>query len=133
GHPAGDALLKEMAVRLKSTLRATDVLARFGGDEFAIIQTGEDNLRIGAVALAVRLLDVVGQPLDLNGNTINVATSIGIALAPEDGIEPDELLKKTDLALYRTKSEGRNGFNFFDAAMTVDADARYRLRNEIHA
>jgi diguanylate cyclase (GGDEF)-like protein len=131
GHPAGDALLKEMAVRLKSTLRVTDVLARFGGDEFAIIQTGEDNLRIGAVALAVRLLEVVSQPLDLNGNKVNVATSIGIALAPEDGIEPDELLKKADLALYRTKSEGRNGFNFFDAAMTVDADARYRLRNEI--
>ena len=131
GHPAGDALLKEMAVRLKSTLRVTDVLARFGGDEFAIIQTGEADLRVGAVALAVRLLDVVSQPLDLNGNKVNVATSIGIALAPQDGIEPDELLKKADLALYRTKSEGRNGFNFFDAAMTADADERYRMRNEI--
>ena len=131
GHPAGDALLKEMAVRLRSTLRDTDVLARFGGDEFAIIQPSDTNPRIGAVALAVRLLEVVSKPLDLNGNKVNVATSIGIALAPDDGVEPDELLKKADLALYRTKSEGRNGFNFFDAAMTVDADARYRLRNEI--
>jgi diguanylate cyclase (GGDEF)-like protein/PAS domain S-box-containing protein len=131
GHPAGDALLKEMAVRLKSTLRETDVLARFGGDEFAVIQTGEADQRIGATALAVKLLDVVSKPLDLNGNKVNVATSIGIAVAPEDGIDPEELLKKADLALYRTKSDGRNGFRFFDAEMTVDADARYRLRNEI--
>jgi diguanylate cyclase (GGDEF)-like protein/PAS domain S-box-containing protein len=131
GHPAGDALLKEMAVRLRSALRETDVLARFGGDEFAIIQAGETNHQGGAVALAVRLLDVVSAPLDLHGNKVNVATSIGIAVAPQDGSDPDELLKKADLALYRTKSEGRNGFNFFDAAMTVDADERYRLRNEI--
>jgi diguanylate cyclase (GGDEF)-like protein/PAS domain S-box-containing protein len=131
GHPAGDALLKEMAVRLKSVLRETDVLARFGGDEFAIIQAGEANQRIGAVALAVKLLEAVGKPLDLNGNKVNVSTSIGIALAPDDGVEPDELLKKADLALYRTKSDGRNGFNFFHSDMTVDADARYQLRNEI--
>ena len=131
GHPAGDALLKEMAVRLKSVLCETDVLARFGGDEFAIIQIGEANQRIGAVALAVKLLEVVSKPLDLNGNKVNVATSIGIALAPDDGVEPDELLKKADLALYRTKSDGRNGFNFFHADMTVDADARYQMRNEI--
>jgi len=131
GHPAGDALLKEMAVRLKSALRETDVLARFGGDEFAIIQSGETNHQGGAVALAVRLLDLVGAPLDLNGHKVSVATSIGIAVAPQDGSEPDELLKKADLALYRTKSEGRNGFRFFDAEMTVDADERYRVRNEI--
>ena len=131
GHPAGDALLKEMAQRLKSALRETDVLARFGGDEFAIIQSGEENRRIGAVALAARILEIVGKPVDLAGNKLSVATSIGIALAPEDGDEPEELLKKADLALYRTKSEGRNGFSFFDAEMTVEADARYRLRNEI--
>ena len=131
GHPAGDALLKEMAVRLKSVLRETDVLARFGGDEFAIIRIGDEDQRIGAVALAVKILEIVGQPLELGGNKVNVATSIGIALVPDDGTDPDELLKKADLALYRTKSDGRNGFNFFHAEMTVDADARYRLRNEI--
>jgi len=131
GHLAGDALLKEMALRLRSTLRETDVLARFGGDEFAIIQAGEANRRVDAVALAVRILETVGNPVDLNGNKVSVTTSVGIALAPEDGIEPDDLLKKADLALYRTKSEGRNGFNFFHAEMTVDADARYRLRSEM--
>jgi diguanylate cyclase (GGDEF)-like protein/PAS domain S-box-containing protein len=131
GHPAGDALLKEMAGRLRSALRETDVLARFGGDEFAIIQSGETNQQGGTAALALRLLEVVSAPLDLNGHKVNVATSIGIAVAPQDGCDPDELLKKADLALYRTKSEGRNGFNFFDVAMTVDADERYRVRNEI--
>jgi len=131
GHPAGDALLKEMAQRLKSSLRETDVLARFGGDEFAIIQSGEENRRVGAVALAVRILEIVSKPVDLAGNKVSIATSIGVALAPEHGDEPEELLKKADLALYRTKSEGRNGFNFFDAEMTVEADARYRMRNEI--
>jgi diguanylate cyclase (GGDEF)-like protein/PAS domain S-box-containing protein len=131
GHPAGDALLKEMGQRLKSSLRETDVLARFGGDEFAIIQLEEENQRVGAVALAVRLLEIVSKPVELAGTKVSIATSIGIALAPEDGDEPEELLKKADLALYRTKSEGRNGFNFFHAEMTVDADARYALRNEI--
>ncbi|HEY4920396.1 MAG TPA: EAL domain-containing protein [Xanthobacteraceae bacterium] len=131
GHPAGDALLKEMGQRLKSALRETDVLARFGGDEFAIIQSGEDNRRVGAVALAARILEIVSKPVDLAGNKVSIATSIGVALAPEDGDEPEELLKKADLALYRTKSEGRNGFHFFDAEMTVEADARYRMRNEM--
>jgi diguanylate cyclase (GGDEF)-like protein/PAS domain S-box-containing protein len=131
GHSAGDALLKEMALRLKSSLRETDVLARLGGDEFAIIQAGEEDQRAAALALATRILEVVGRPLDLAGNKVNVGTSIGIALAPDDGVEPEELLKKADLALYRTKSEGRNGFNFFRPEMTVEADARYRLRNEI--
>ena len=131
GHPAGDALLKEMAQRLKSSLRETDVLARFGGDEFAIIQAAEENQRVGAVALAVRLLEIVSKPVEIAGSKVSISTSIGMALAPDDGDEPEELLKKADLALYRTKSEGRNGFNFFHAEMTVDADARYRLRNEI--
>ena len=131
GHSAGDALLKEMALRLKSSLRETDVLGRLGGDEFAIIQASEEHQRNGALALATRILEIVNKPVDLAGNKVSIATSIGIALAPEDGSEPEELLKKADLALYRTKSEGRNGYNFFRPEMTVEADARYRLRNEI--
>jgi len=131
GHSAGDVLLKEMALRLKSSLRETDILARLGGDEFAIIQAGEEEQRNGALALATRILEIVSRPVDLAGTKVNVGASIGIALAPEDGTEPEELLKKADLALYRTKSEGRNGYNFFRQEMTVEADARYRLRNEM--
>jgi diguanylate cyclase (GGDEF)-like protein len=131
GHPAGDALLKELARRLKSALRETDVLARLGGDEFAILQSGEADERDEAIALAVRIIDIVAVPFELDGRKVSVGTSIGIALAPQDGIEPDELLKKADLALYRTKSEGRNGFNFFHTEMTAEADARHQLENEM--
>ena len=131
GHPAGDALLKEMAQRLRSSLRETDVLARLGGDEFAILQSGEPDQRADAIQLAVRVIELVARPFDLDGRKVSVGTSIGIALAPQDGIDPDELLKKADLALYRTKSEGRNGFNFFHAGMTAEADARHQLENEM--
>jgi len=131
GHPAGDALLKEMAVRLKSALRETDMLARLGGDEFAILQSGEHSQRDEAAALAARIIEIIVTPFDLDGRKVSVGTSIGIALAPQDGIEPNELLKRADLALYRTKSEGRNGFNFFHSDMTAEADARHELEGEM--
>src|SRR5262249_38732895 len=83
GHPAGDALLQEVANRLKSTLRETDVLARLGGDEFAIIQPVEGNLRDAAESLANRIIDLIGEPFSIEGNEVNIGTSIGIALAPE--------------------------------------------------
>jgi len=131
GHPAGDALLKEMAERLRAALRETDVLARLGGDEFAILQGGEPDQRDAAVMLAVRIVELVANPFELDGRKMSVGTSIGIALAPQDGVDPDELLKKADLALYRTKSAGRNGFNFFNSEMTAEVDARHRLEHEL--
>jgi diguanylate cyclase (GGDEF)-like protein len=131
GHPAGDALLEETAQRLRASLRETDVLARLGGDEFAILQSGEPDQRAGAIQLAVRIIELIAQPFDLDGRKVSIGTSIGIALAPQDGIDPGELLKKADLALYRTKFEGRNGFNFFHAGMTAEADARHQLESEM--
>jgi diguanylate cyclase (GGDEF)-like protein/PAS domain S-box-containing protein len=131
GHPEGDSLLKETARRLKSSLRETDVLARLGGDEFAILQTGEASQREDASALADRIKEIVAEPYDINGNKVSIGTSIGIALAPADGIEPGELMKKADLALYRTKSEGRNGYRFFDAQMTTDAVAVHQLEHDL--
>jgi diguanylate cyclase (GGDEF)-like protein len=131
GHPAGDALLKEMGQRLRGSLRETDVLARLGGDEFAILQSGEPDQREAAIMLAVRIIELVEEPFELDGGRVSVGTSIGIALAPQDGVDPDELLKKADLALYRTKAAGRNGFNFFNPEMTAEVDARHRLENEL--
>jgi diguanylate cyclase (GGDEF)-like protein len=113
GHPAGDELLKEMARRLKSLLRETDVVARLGGDEFAIMRTGATNQREEAIDLARKVLSTVAKPFDFDGHNATVKTSIGIALAPENGTEPGELMKKADLALYRVKSEGRNNFRLF--------------------
>jgi diguanylate cyclase (GGDEF)-like protein len=117
GHPAGDQLLVEVARRLKSSIRETDVLARLGGDEFAIIQEGGPNQHEGASALALRIINSIARPFDLNGHTASVGTSIGIVLAPEHGADPEELLKKADLALYDTKANGRNDFRFFRAEM----------------
>jgi diguanylate cyclase (GGDEF)-like protein/PAS domain S-box-containing protein len=138
GHAAGDELLKELAMRLNSSLRETDILTRLGGDEFAVIQSGELNQRGGkanereaAIALALRILKIAARPFNLDGNNVTVGTSIGIAVAPEDGTDAGELLKKADLALYRVKSEGRNNFRFFDEEMSKGATARLRLLSDM--
>jgi len=131
GHAAGDELLKKLAGRLKASLREADYLARFGGDEFAIIQSGDENQRDAAIALAVRMLEIVAIPFDIDGHKITVGTSIGIAVAPSDGVTAKEILQKADVALYRVKAEGRNGFRFFDESMSKDAIARLRLTNDL--
>ena len=131
GHSAGDALLRETAARLKALLRDFDVLARLGGDEFAIIQSGAAHQREAASALADRIIKIVGEPFDIGGNEVNIGTSIGIALAPEHGTNPDSLLKMADMALYGAKSAGRNGYRFFDPDMGAAADARLALENEL--
>ena len=131
GHPAGDALLKQTADRLKTVLRETDVVARLGGDEFAIIQAGEIDQRAAAIELAKRIIGLIAAPYDIDGNAVSIGTSIGIAMASAESVDPDTLMKQADLALYRAKSEGRNGYCFFDAQMTADADARRQLEYDL--
>ena len=131
GHPAGDALLREVAMRLKTCLRETDVLGRLGGDEFAIIQAAEFNQREAAIKFADRIIGIVAKPFSIDGNEVNIGTSIGIALAPEHASSADDLLKMADMALYRAKSIGRNSYRFFDAAMTEAADARREVETEL--
>ena len=131
GHLAGDQLLSEVARRLQSTVRDTDVLARLGGDEFAIIQEGGADQREGAVALALRIIEAISVPFDLNGQQVEVGTSIGIALAPENGLEPDELLKRADLALYNVKSSGRNDFCLFRDEMLEIVNTQQSAEREL--
>lgn len=133
GHAAGDDLLKELAGRLKSSIPETDMVARLGGDEFAIIQTGATDQREDAIELAVGLLEIAAKPFHLDGQDICIATSIGIALAPANGTNAGELLKKADLALYKVKSEGRNSFSFFDEDMSEKAISRLQLVNDMRA
>ncbi|EJW11301.1 diguanylate cyclase [Rhodovulum sp. PH10] len=140
GHAAGDALLKEAALRLKSSIRSADVLARLGGDEFAIIQSPPrdfspaddpvDVMRESAVSLASRIVDLIGMPYDIDGRKVVIGTSIGIAMAPNDATDAESLLKKADLALYAIKASGRNGFALFDPSMAAEADERQRLELE---
>ena len=132
GHGVGDALLRETAVRLRASLRETDVLARLGGDEFAIVQGSDDaNQRVAASALADRITEIISEPFNIDGNQVNIATSIGIALAPEHAANSDSLMKMADLALYRAKSAGRNGYRFFDPEMSMAASARHELEIEL--
>jgi len=131
GHAVGDALLRETAVRLKASLRETDVLARLGGDEFAIVQDRENNQRDAASALAERVIEIVSKPFNIEGNEVNIATSVGIALGPEHATNSDSLMKMADLALYRAKSAGRSGYRFFDPEMSLAASARHELENEL--
>ncbi len=117
GHPAGDQLLIEVGRRLRSMLRETDVLARLGGDEFAIIQEASPHQTDGAVTLARRILETIDQPFQLDGHPATIGVSIGIAMAPEHGVDPEQLMTAADLGLYEAKSEGRNDFRIFRPAM----------------
>ncbi|MGB7037582.1 MAG: bifunctional diguanylate cyclase/phosphodiesterase, partial [Xanthobacteraceae bacterium] len=130
-HPAGDALLIEVATRLKGLLRETDVLARLGGDEFAVIQSGETDQRDAAKSLAERIIAALGQAFEIEGGNISIGTSIGIALATARESGADDLLKMADLALYRAKSAGRNGYCYFAAEMSEIASARQEIESDL--
>ncbi len=131
GHGAGDLLLRQVAQRLKAALRSGDVLARLGGDEFAIIQEGCDDQRVCSVELAGRIAKLVAEPFFLPGHRVEIGTSIGIAIAPEHGSDQEQLLKKADLALYRSKSVGRNCFTIYDEAMSAELEARNMLEGDL--
>jgi diguanylate cyclase (GGDEF)-like protein/PAS domain S-box-containing protein len=130
GHPLGDLLLKAAAERLRRCIRETDFVARLGGDEFAILQAGACQ-PTDATALANRLVEEISAPYELGGHQVVVGLSIGIALAPNDGMDPDELLRNADMALYRAKADGRGLYRFFEPAMDARMQARRSLEIEL--
>lgn len=111
GHLIGDALLRVVADRIRTVIRAEDTLARIGGDEFVLIQTGSDQAERAAI-LAERLIGAVREPIAIEGHSLSVGLSIGIALAPSCGDDPRTIYTRADRALYRAKAEGRNTFRF---------------------
>jgi diguanylate cyclase (GGDEF)-like protein len=131
GHPAGDALLVEVGKRLQSSIRGADVLARLGGDEFAIIQEGCANQHEDAIALALRIIGVIAHPFDLGGHQASVGASMGIALCPEHGVSPEELIKCADLALYDAKANGRNDYRIFQPEMLEAVQTQRLAENEL--
>lgn len=112
GHDAGDTVLKDVSARLTAVVRASDTVARVGGDEFVLIMI-ENGGRDDATEIASRILDSFREPLYINGNKVDISTSIGIALYPVDGDSLFELLKKSDAAMYYSKGHGRNQFKFW--------------------
>jgi diguanylate cyclase (GGDEF)-like protein len=130
GHPIGDQLLKEVAERVRRTLRTIDTVARLGGDEFAIIQCDlqqPDN----ASRLARRIIEAVSKPYVIDGHHIVIGTSVGIAISPGDGADADHLIRNADMALYRAKADGRGTFRFFEAGMDVAIQARRKLELDL--
>jgi diguanylate cyclase (GGDEF)-like protein len=130
GHPAGDLLLKSVADRLRRCIRDTDMAARLGGDEFAIMQAGASQ-PTDATSLASRIIEVIGAPYALGSHHVTVEVSIGISLAPSDGLDPEQLLKNADLALYRAKSDGRGLYRFFEPEMDARMQARRGLEIDL--
>jgi diguanylate cyclase (GGDEF)-like protein/PAS domain S-box-containing protein len=126
GHPVGDNLLHTVSERLRDCLPPNDAIARLGGDEFALVLTAIRNPE-DCIPILNKIYEAVRTPYNLDGHQVLADLSIGIAVAPGDGLEPDELLKNADLALYGAKAEGRGTYRFFELEM----DARMKERRAL--
>jgi diguanylate cyclase (GGDEF)-like protein len=126
GHPVGDELLKAVASRLGRCVRETDIVARLGGDEFAIVQTAVENPD-DVTELVTRIYQAIREPYECLGHHLAADASIGIAIAPQDGSDLDQLLKNADLAMYSAKADGRRTFRLFEP----DMDARVKVRRRL--
>ncbi len=136
GHPAGDELLMAVAERLRKCLRDCDMVARFGGDEFAVLQIGLAGAH-EAGDLGERMVTFLSEPYDIDGQQCVIGASVGIALAPADGETAEQLLRNADIALYQAKEDGRRVFRFFEPGMGDSLRARraleFDLRNALGA
>jgi diguanylate cyclase (GGDEF)-like protein len=130
GHPYGDKLLRQVAGRMRGCLREGDTIARLGGDEFAILQGGIKQPN-DAIALSARLVEAASAPFEFGGHQVVIGVSIGIAIAPTDATDADQLLKSADMALYRAKTDGRGSYRFFEAEMDRLLQARRALELDL--
>jgi diguanylate cyclase (GGDEF)-like protein/PAS domain S-box-containing protein len=130
GHPVGDLLLQQVAQRLKSCTRASDVVARLGGDEFAILQ-GEMSEAASAGLMAAKIQAALAVPFSVNGNEINISVSIGISPYIPGNAGADAMLVQADLALYRSKDEGRNQYHFHSDELDQEVLDRMTLAGEL--
>ncbi|MCW5720660.1 MAG: EAL domain-containing protein [Devosia sp.] len=131
GHPVGDALLRHVAERLARTASPKDIVARLGGDEFAVFHRCQDGSVDSARTLSERLITAIGRPYHIDGHEIVVSTSVGIAMAPADGSDTDQLMKNADLALYCAKAEGPAAYRFFSPMMEEALHSKRRLEADL--
>jgi diguanylate cyclase (GGDEF)-like protein len=132
GHAEGDELLRQVASRLKARAHGKDQLCRLGGDEFALIVPEVDDVN-EVVQLANKLIGDLSEPYDLDGHQAVLGASIGVAIAPDHGSDPDQLLKHADLAMYAAKAAGRGTFRFFEPEMDARLQARQSLEHDLRA
>jgi diguanylate cyclase (GGDEF)-like protein/PAS domain S-box-containing protein len=130
GHHVGDELLKAIATRLRGCLKRGDLIARLGGDEFAVIQTAIQS-SADVLSFVTRIYEAIRQPYHCLGHQLSTDASIGVALAPQDGTDLDQLIKNADLAMYGAKASGRRTHRFFEPAMDASARARLTLEQDL--
>jgi diguanylate cyclase (GGDEF)-like protein/PAS domain S-box-containing protein len=130
GHHIGDQILKEVANRLTRAVRAEDTVARLGGDEFVVLLQ-ELHSATDAAIIATNLLRELTPPCFVDGHELHLSASAGITLYPDDGRDPDVLMKNADIAMYQVKDAGRNGFQFFAATMNQQADRRLEIERDL--
>ncbi|MBV9740223.1 MAG: EAL domain-containing protein [Hyphomicrobiales bacterium] len=130
GHSQGDELLCAVADRLRTVVRDSDLVARLGGDEFVIVQSPMRRSD-QATSLAKRIVSLLNDTFDVDGHQVIIGASVGIAIAPRDGIDADTLLKNADMALYRAKADGRGTWRFFEKDMDIEAKARRSLELDL--
>jgi diguanylate cyclase (GGDEF)-like protein len=130
GHSIGDLLLKSVATKLRDILQRTDRIARLGGDEFAILQISAPQPG-SSIALAEKIIEIVGQPCSIDGHDVTVGASIGIAVAHPGDINTETFLKSADLAMYSAKSDGRGTYRMFDPEMDAIVQARRGLERDM--
>ncbi len=130
GHPAGDALLKQVARRLESEVGASGQVGRLGGDEFKII-ISEDHDRKTLADLACAVIHSLSQPYSIDGQRIVIGASVGVAVAPDDGSTAEELVRNADLALYAAKDAGRGRHHFYAPVLHAEAEARAQLEEDL--
>jgi diguanylate cyclase (GGDEF)-like protein len=131
GHSIGDALLRAVTERLLKSMSDRDTVARLGGDEFAVLQSAAGH-RDEAAGLANILINAIAEPYELDGHEIIIGASIGIAMAPSDGLDPEELLKKADMALYQAKNDARGIFRFFHPEMDTSRRSRHVMERDLN-
>lgn len=129
GHDIGDRVLVETASRLRAAIRANDVLARFGGDEFLLILPSANHAMV--TAIAQRMIDTMARAFQIDSKTVFVTASVGIAMAPHDGATAADLLRHADTALYKAKNAGRNMLMFFNPTMAEEMLERHELEVEL--
>ena len=130
GHPAGDALLKQVADRLRTTVGTGGRVGRLGGDEFQVVLPGR-GVREELAHLALRIIENLSQPYSIDGARVTIGASIGIALSPDDGTTSEELIRNADLALYAAKDGGRGRHHFYAQDLHSDAQERQQLEQDL--